>query len=120
MHLEATNRTPEVTISDTSLELKGECYPEDISAFAEPILELLAEKLEACDSYFVSLELRYFNSSSAKFFFDFFEVLEEAAADGKNVSIEWRYRSTDNSMREAGEDFEEDMEEADYQLVEIS
>jgi len=46
--------------------------------------------------------------------------LEEAAADGKNVSIEWRYRSTDNSMKEAGEDFEEDMEEADYQLVEIS
>ena len=120
MHLESTNRTPEVSISDSALELKGECYPEDITAFSEPILELLAEKLEACESYSVGLELRYFNSSSAKFFFDFFEVLEDAAADGKSISIEWRYRSTDNSMKEAGEDFEEDMEEADYQLVEIS
>ena len=47
-------------------------------------------------------------------------VLEDAAADGKSVSIEWRYRSTDNSMKEAGEDFEEDMEEAEYRLVEIA
>ena len=119
MHLEATNRTPEVSVSDSVLEMKGECYPEDITVFAEPILELLAEKLEACDSYSVSLELRYFNSSSAKFFFDFFEVLEDAASDGKSISIEWRYRSKDNSMKEAGEDFEEDMQEADYQLVVI-
>ena len=119
MHLEATNRTPEVSISDSVLEMKGECYPEDITVFAEPILESLAEKLEACDSYSVSLELRYFNSSSAKFFFDFFEVLEETAAKGKSISIEWRYRSSDNSMKEAGEDFEEDMEKAHYQLVEI-
>ena len=119
MHLEATNRTPEVSISDSVLEMKGECYPEDITVFAEPILESLAEKLEACDSYSVSLELRYFNSSSAKFFFDFFEDLEETAAKGKSISIEWRYRSSDNSMKEAGEDFEEDMEDADYQLVEI-
>jgi hypothetical protein len=119
MHLEATNRTPEISISETALEMKGECYPEDITAFAEPILESLAEKLKACDVYSVRLELRYFNSSSAKFLFDFFEVLEDAAVAGKSVSIEWRYRSMDNSMKEAGEDFGEDMEEADYQLVEI-
>ncbi len=119
MHLEATNRTPEISISETALEMKGECYPEDITAFAEPILESLAEKLKARNSYSVSLELRYFNSSSAKFLFDFFEVLEDAAADGKSISIEWRYRSSDNSMKESGEDFEEDMEKADYKLVEI-
>ncbi len=119
MHLEATNRTPEVSISESALEMKGECYPEDITAFSEPILESLEEKLEPCDSYSVSLELRYFNSSSAKFFFDFFEVLEQAAEGGKSISIEWRYRSSDNSMKEAGEDFEEDMEKADYKLVEI-
>ena len=119
MHLEATTRPPEVSISESALEMKGECYPEDISSFSEPILESLEEKLVSCDSFSVSLELRYFNSSSAKFFFDFFEVLEQAAEDGKNISIEWRYRSSDNSMKEAGEDFEEDMEKADYKLVEI-
>ena len=56
---------------------------------------------------------------SAKFFFDFFEVLEQAAEGGKSITIEWRYRSSDNSMKEAGEDFEEDMDKADYNLVEI-
>ena len=34
MQLEATNRTPAVSISATGIEMKGECYPEDITAFA--------------------------------------------------------------------------------------
>ncbi len=48
-----------------------------------------------------------------------FEELEEAAEDGKQVQIDWCYRADDSSMQEAGEDFEEDFENAQYQLVEI-
>jgi len=49
----------------------------------------------------------------------FFEELEEAAEDGKQVQIDWCYRADDSSMQEAGEDFEEDFEHAQYQIVEI-
>jgi delta-aminolevulinic acid dehydratase/porphobilinogen synthase len=119
MQLEATNRTPAVSISSTGIEMKGECYPEDITAFAEPVMEALRQQLESAESFHARIELYYFNSSSAKFLFDFFEELEEAAEDGKQVQIDWCYRADDSSMQEAGEDFEEDFEHAQYQIVEI-
>jgi hypothetical protein len=81
-------------------------------------MQALRDQLESLDSFQVRIELYYFNSSSAKFLFDFFEELEEAAA-GKQISIDWCYRAGDSSMQEAGEDFEEDFEHAQYQLVEI-
>jgi hypothetical protein len=65
----------------------------------------------------VEIELYYFNSSSAKFLFDFFEFLEESAAGGKSISVDWRYRAEDDTMQEAGEDFEEDMTACSYKLV---
>ena len=76
MQLEATNRTPSVSISATGIEMKGECYPEDITAFAEPVMEALRQQLESAENFHVRIELYYFNSSSAKFLFDFFEELE--------------------------------------------
>ena len=77
MQLEATNRTPAVSISATGIEMKGECYPEDITAFAEPVMEALRQQLESAESFHARIELYYFNSSSAKFLFDFFEELED-------------------------------------------
>jgi hypothetical protein len=82
-------------------------------------MQALRDQLESVDSFQVRIELYYFNSSSAKFLFDFFEELEEAAEAGKQISIDWCYRAGDSSMQEAGEDFEEDFEHAQYQLVEI-
>jgi len=119
MQIEATNRTPAVSISSTGIEIKGECYPEDITAFAEPVMEALRQQLESAESFHARIELYYFNSSSAKFLFDFFEELEEAAEEGKQIQIDWCYRADDSSMQEAGEDFEEDFEHAQYQIVEI-
>ena len=79
---------------------------------------LYVETIEEQDTIKVEIQMRYFNSSSAKFFFDFFEILEDAAKNGKSVDIEWKYRKNDSSMMEAGEDFEEDMEESNFNLVE--
>ena len=106
MQLDATNRTPAVSVSSTGIEMKGECYPEDITAFAEPVMQSLRNQLESVESFKARIELYYFNSSSAKFLFDFFEELEEAAEVGKQISVDWCYRADDSSMQEAGEDFE--------------
>ena len=43
MQLDATNRTPAVSVSSTGIEIKGECYPEDITAFAEPVMQALRD-----------------------------------------------------------------------------
>lgn len=119
MRFEKTQRTPLVEMSSNSCLITGECYPENISEWSEPVLASLAEQVEGSADFNVDIELYYFNSSSAKFLFDFFEFLDDQADAGVNVTINWRYRAEDDTMQEAGEDFEEDVEKCEYNLVEI-
>ena len=118
MIFEAGQRTPQVEFTATSCLIRGECYPENISEWSDPVLKALEECVENDESEFVvDIELYYFNSSSAKFLFDFFEFLEESAEGGKSIVINWRYRAEDDTMQEAGEDFQEDMEACTYKMV---
>jgi hypothetical protein len=118
MIFEASQRTPLVELTSTSCSIRGECYPENISEWSDPVLQELENCLSGDEQEFkVEIELYYFNSSSAKFLFDFFEFLEESASGGKSISVDWRYRAEDDTMQEAGEDFEEDMTACSYKLV---
>ena len=118
MIFEAGQRTPQVEFTATSCLIRGECYPENISEWSDPVLKALEECVGNDESEFiVDIELYYFNSSSAKFLFDFFEFLEESAEGGKSIAINWRYRAEDDTMQEAGEDFQEDMEACNYNMV---
>ena len=118
MIFEAGQRTPQVELTPTSCLIRGECYPENISEWSDPVLKALEECLGNDESDFkVDIELYYFNSSSAKFLFDFFEFLEESAEGGKAITVNWRYRAEDDTMQEAGEDFQEDMEACTYKMV---
>jgi hypothetical protein len=118
MIFEASQRTPLVELTSTSCSIRGECYPENISEWSDPVLQELENCLSGDEQEFkVEIELYYFNSSSAKFLFDFFEFLEESASGGKAISVDWRYRAEDDTMQEAGEDFEEDMTACSYKLV---
>ena len=120
MIFEQTQRTPFVEISSKACIIRGECYPENISEWSEPVLEALevAMKLENA-SFEVQIELYYFNSSSAKFLFDFFEYLEVTAEAGRDIAVRWLYRAEDDTMLEAGEDFQEDRETCTYELIQI-
>jgi hypothetical protein len=118
MIFEAGQRTPQVELTPTSCLIRGECYPENISEWSDPILKALEECLGNDESAFVvDIELYYFNSSSAKFLFDFFEFLEESAEGGKSITVNWRYRAEDDTMQEAGEYFEEDVSACSYNMV---
>ena len=120
MIFEATQRTPLVQIEPNRCLVQGECYPENISEWADPVMQALEEGLAASDNNFtVDVELYYFNSSSAKFLFDFFEFLEDVSKNGREITINWRYRSEDDTMQEAGEDFEEDLSNCRYNMVVI-
>ena len=120
MIFEAGPRTPLVELTPSSCLIRGECYPENISEWSEPVLKTLEESLSEDQSAFtVDIELYYFNRSSAKFLFDFFEFLEESAEGGKAITINWRYRAEDDTMQEAGEDFEEDLTACTYNMVQV-
>jgi hypothetical protein len=64
----------------------------------------------------VNMEIIYFNSSSSKLFFDFFDVLDENSKDNE-IEINWIYDEENESAEEAGEDFIEDFEDLNIKLV---
>ena len=118
LNVEASARTPEIRLSDGRLEIKGECYPEDVADFAGSIMPTILSSLEESQEFKVYIKLFYFNSSTAKFLYDFFENLDDAAHSGKSIVVNWLYEPDDDSMQEAGEDFAEDMENLEFNLLE--
>lgn len=118
--IEPTERSPEVAFDFAAgrLVLRGESYPEDAAAFFGPLLQALrdhAGRLAGGDLT-MDLELAYFNSSSAKALMNMFQVLEDTAAKGASVTVNWHYQSDDDAMEEFGEDFAEDFENAAFNL----
>ncbi len=119
LKFDATKYTPEISL-DTSgtIALVGKSYPENTFEFYAPMMKWLEEYFEgnAADITTVNMEIIYFNSSSSKLFFDFFDLLEENSKDNK-LEINWIYDEENESAEEAGEDFIEDFEDLNIKLV---
>jgi hypothetical protein len=79
LYLSATPTSPEVDFrfEQHSLSIKGESYPENAAAFYGPLIEQVQNYLATCDgqSITVNVSLAYFNSSSTKMLFTFFDAL---------------------------------------------
>jgi len=121
--LDATERSPEVNFDFQAnvFSLGGESYPEDVPAFFGPPISQLEEHLSSLSGAKVefNFELIYFNSSSAKVLMELFEMLDEAAENGNDVTINWSHDEDDDNMEELGEEFGEDLEHASFNLVKI-
>jgi SiaC family regulatory phosphoprotein len=116
-------RSPEIdfNLTENTFLIKGESYPEDVNDFYGPIMENLKDHFDALDggkAMFV-FELIYFNSSTAKILMNLFDLLDEAAEAGCDISIEWRHEEDDDNMEEFGEEFGEDIEHASFELKAI-
>lgn len=122
LRIAATERSPEVVFDFAGglLALRGESYPEDASAVFGPVFAWLDEFLKSASGREVRFvfELIYFNSSSAKALMNIFRMLEEAGGAGVRVTVDWRFAPDDETMREFGEDFSEDLEHVTFNLVE--
>ena len=119
LKFEATKYTPQINLDTTgTISLIGKSYPENTFEFYAPMIKWVEEYFEAtpADTTTVNMEIIYFNSSSSKLFFDFFDLLEE---NSKNytIQINWIYDEENESAQEAGEDFIEDFEELNIKLV---
>jgi hypothetical protein len=119
LKLEATQYTPEISL-DTSgvISLTGKSYPENTFEFYAPVMEWLETYFDghAAEKTVVNMEIIYFNSSSSKLFFDFFDLLEDNREKHK-IEINWIYDNENESAMEAGEDFIEDFEALKINLV---
>jgi hypothetical protein len=118
--LAATKYTPDVLMQiDGTISLKGKSYPENTFEFYKPVIEWLKTYFETESSpkvLTVNIEITYFNSSSSKLFFDFFDLLNDAPSDFK-IIINWLYNEENESALEAGEDFIDDFSDLTIHLV---
>jgi hypothetical protein len=64
------------------------------------------------------MEIIYFNSSSSKALMNFFDLLDEAVAAGRKIAVNWIYDAGNESALEYGEEFKEDLESLEFNLVE--
>ena len=64
----------------------------------------------------LDFELIYFNSSSAKAIMSLLEKLDELAARNGTVTINWYYDEEDDTMRELGAEFGEDLKRAEFNV----
>lgn len=101
------------------LQIKGRSYPENTAEFYSPVFSWLEKYLGQLDrqEVTVNVELTYFNSSSSKILMDFFDMLDEAACDGKNITLNWLFDEEDESMLDYGEEFMEDVRALKFNLV---
>lgn len=124
MRIDATARTPQVEFlfAENRFLIKGESYPEDITAFYGPVIGKLRQHFASLSGQSVEFcfELIYFNSSSAKVLMELFESLDELASNGNSVRIVWIYDEDDDNMQEMGEEFAEDLEQAQFELKKLT
>ena len=119
LKIEATKYTPEIVLgTDGNISLVGKSYPENTFEFYAPVMAWIEKYFETnpAKKTLVNMEIIYFNSSSSKLFFDFFDLLEENSKDN-SIEINWIYDEENESAEEAGEDFIEDFEDLKIKLV---
>ncbi|PIT77429.1 DUF1987 domain-containing protein [Limnohabitans sp. B9-3] len=108
LNIAATDRTPEIILTSqpAKLSIKGESYPEDVSAFYGQVIQAVNSLVESpIGNLDVEIQLIYINSSSIKAIFRIFEGFDEYRKKGQNVSIQWSADEDDDIMQELGEDF---------------
>jgi hypothetical protein len=116
-----TDRSPEIRFDPQacSLSISGASFPEDGAAFYGPVLTTLEEVLKALQERCVTVRiaLNYFNSSSAKALMNLFIMLDDAAQAGNQVTVNWFHAPDDDTMKEFGEEFAEDVRFVRFNVI---
>ncbi|MEA2028269.1 MAG: DUF1987 domain-containing protein [Campylobacterota bacterium] len=120
LYIQETTSSPSIDFNaQTHIHsIKGDSYPDHLSNFYDPItiwLENYIENLNHKATF--NVELRYFNSSSSKVLIDIFDAFDEAVHDGKEISVNWIFEDGDEAIEEYGEEFAEDMEHLEFNIV---
>lgn len=117
LYIEKTDNTPEINFSpeENIFLIQGTSSPEDVRALYYPVIEWVRifiddilngeyKNFHKNNPLKFRIDMAYFNSSSAKFFYDIFCDLKKVSDAEIPVDIEWYYDEEDNDMKEAGVD----------------
>lgn len=120
--IDETKCTPyiELLFDKRQISFKGKSYPENTFDFYMPVISWLKNYFPRVkEKTVVDFEISYFNSTSSKLFFDIFDILEEAVANGSEIEINWYYDEENEFALEAGEDFKDDFNTLNINLKEL-
>lgn len=109
LEIQETRDTPKVLFdaNKSQFEIKGNSLPENTEVFFAPIFDWIEEyQKNPNDTTVFVCELDYFNSSSAKIFYEIFLEFEKISKTGKQVIIKWIYESDDKLIEEKGSEYQ--------------
>lgn len=122
LFIEKTEYTPtiEMDASKQLIDIRGDSFPENTYDFYKPVISWMEAYFNdvRSDVTTINMEINYFNSSSSQLFFDFFDILEAAANKGVKLEVNWIYVEKNESAFEAGEDFSEEFDAFEINMVE--
>ncbi|MFO7575491.1 MAG: DUF1987 domain-containing protein [Bacteroidales bacterium] len=118
LFIPGSDLSPEVILDPATwrLSVSGTSAPEDVRSLYYPVTEWVTEMVNklidnpaAADKSGVvmTFDLKYFNSSSGKFFHDIFVELARLRNEGCSLEVRWLYDADDQDMLEAGQDMAE-------------
>ncbi|MFS2002681.1 DUF1987 domain-containing protein [Duganella sp. CT11-25] len=118
LFISASPTSPEIDFrfDQHTLSIKGESYPENAAAFYGPVITRVLAYLADCHdaTITVNVSLAYFNSSSTKMLFSFFEALNDAAVAGNQVRLNWYHDEDDDTILEFGQELQDDFGALDF------
>ncbi|MFP4683665.1 MAG: DUF1987 domain-containing protein [Ectothiorhodospira sp.] len=121
LYIPATADTPEVDFNFEAchLSLRGESYPESAVHFYHDILQRTHTFLQGLKDtqVRVTIELKYFNSSSTKMLFNLMESLNLALTAGNHVLLEWVHDVEDDTILEFGQELAEDFPDIEFRII---
>lgn len=117
-NISATKFTPAIDIQDqgATIDIKGSSYPENIAVFYDPFIAFLKSNLKEQPKLKLNIDLVYFNSSTSKVLMNIFDLLEDAAQNGKSCQVTWWYDEDNELAQECGEEFQEDYSHLSFEL----
>lgn len=119
LRIEPTKYTPLIFFDggNNAMEIKGVSYPPDITEFFDPFFDWMNRFFKQTPGNFLlNIELTYVNSSSSRALWKLFDMLENEAENGTNITVNWIYDEDDDDKLEMGEEFGEDLESVTFNL----
>ncbi|MCL2845615.1 MAG: DUF1987 domain-containing protein [Chitinivibrionia bacterium] len=117
---ERTTSTPYVFISEEKnyMRLEGRCFHESVAEFFKPVSDWLNEYLTSdFQTFTFDCAISYFNSSTTKLLLNMLYKLDEHSINGNKVIVNWITTEDNEIMLECGEDFKEDMDNLEFNIV---
>ena len=115
-----TTSTPYVLVDEEKKYMKfaGRSFNEDIIEFFVPIISWLDTYLATEFGEFVfDCNMDYFNSSTVKILSMMINKMDKYSIGGNKVVVNWITTRDNDIIIECGEDFEEDIENLEFNLV---